>query len=379
MRFDRRAAPWLLAPLVGSAIFVSHHPYELFCLSSLAALLWGYRERLVMRVYNQVPMAALFLVAAMASLMTMGTGDTFRPLGVWLGAGLFYWTLSNGLRLPHGRDSVWVGMMGAGLICIATALSQFVAGDYRVQGPTAHPNVLAMEMNAWFPLLIMWDADTPDLSVRRLVSVLMGTGMAMIIVPTLSRTGLVVETLTLLLLAAVTLFRPASRPQRVALLAALAGVALSMGTDFSSIAQRQHTAPVTNLTARFAYNHIARAMVRDHPLGVGLEKFTTFEVQPPYRALLGDYPAVDCHSVYGLIAAEAGWAGLGLLLLIGARFWGMAWRDAAALQFRPSLSIGILAGYIAIAITSLAEYAFLRVPGCLVVLTMAALASQGER
>ncbi|MEO1366324.1 MAG: hypothetical protein AAFX50_04030, partial [Acidobacteriota bacterium] len=127
---------------------------------------------------------------------------------------------------------------------------------------------------------------------------------------------------------AAVLKRPAVRSfAGAAAISALGVVGLALVAD--SVLDRFLNAPKASGEARSEFNVAALAMARDHALGVGVNQYSAVLTQDGrYRRHIGvmanEEEAGVVHHVYWLTAAELGFGGLALFVLLLLRFWLMA-------------------------------------------------------
>lgn len=354
--------PWLLAVTLVASVY-PNRLYEYACLAvTLAAMAVTAPWQLRWKPPN------LNLLLALAGLGLLGTWWSRAPvtaLGVeWVLAALWYWIMAMGMRVPGGRRGVGIGIGLATFAYAAWAAWDYARGDYRVAGPTTHPNILALLANIWMPLLLLWGLRAID--ERRWLgwgAVAAGVTLAGVVLVTLSRTGIAAMALNLALVAALRW-----RSSRRALAAiGLAVVALLVMTG-PAIVRRQLASPRSNLLARVTYDRLAWAMLRDHPLGVGTGRFAAVSNEPPYQAMRWPYPEDIAHLALGQIGAECGWLGLAVCLLLWWRLVRLAWHAR-----RQVVQQGVLLGYLALFITGAMESVMWLEPCNLAWLTVAAI------
>jgi hypothetical protein len=107
----------------------------------------------------------------------------------------------------------------------------------------------------------------------------------------------------------------------------------------------------TSTTSRFEIWKGAREMLRDHPMGVGLDRF------PKYIGQYTNRPRVDAHNAFVLILAECGPLGLMAMLWLFWRMWLLArWLRRSAGTTRPeasTLAIGFTMTVVSMALGNL--------------------------
>jgi hypothetical protein len=131
-----------------------------------------------------------------------------------------------------------------------------------------------------------------------------------------------------------------------------------------SIAKRVKDAPAASEQARVEFNEAAHAMLRDHPMGIGLNNFSwelTYHTE--YRRYLvvmaNEKEAGVCHHIYNLTAAELGWPGLFLYIVIMVSFVWMAFRASLlSKDLESQLLLGLMLGALALHLQGFLEWGF---------------------
>ena len=131
-----------------------------------------------------------------------------------------------------------------------------------------------------------------------------------------------------------------------------------------SIMYRFQNAPKSSEEARVEFNHAAHIMADDHVLGVGLNNFSyVLTVESRYnshiRVMENEEQAGVCHHIYWLTAAEMGYGGLGLFLVLIGRFLWRAGRGALRNRsFEDVLLVGSMMGFCTLHASGFLEWAF---------------------
>ena len=124
-----------------------------------------------------------------------------------------------------------------------------------------------------------------------------------------------------------------------------------------SIIDRFLNAPESSEEARGEFNVAARMMATENALGVGINNFSeVLTKEDRYRehivVMANEESAGVAHHIYLLTAAEIGWGGMGVMVLIFLRYLWSAW---ALFRTEPDGAAGLVGG--AIVIGSLALHA----------------------
>jgi O-antigen ligase len=157
-----------------------------------------------------------------------------------------------------------------------------------------------------------------------------------------------------------------ARSRTVTATAALVAVAVLAGGTMAadSLLDRVRNAPETSEAARDEFNTAADMMLRDHPLGVGLNQFSrVLSTVPRYRdqlvVMANEEQGGVAHHIYRLTAAELGWVGLAVFLIIMGRF---SWLTARAgwRHRTPEASLMACAGlgFLAVNLSGFLEWGF---------------------
>jgi O-antigen ligase len=207
------------------------------------------------------------------------------------------------------------------------------AGDSRVSGTLGSPNTaaayLGMTMTVAFSVVLS--------GLRRSDRFFAGLGLALAILPmifTLSRGGWLSLPVSLTILGFIGVRRI---PPKTAAIVVVALIVLV--TPFaSSVQERLYGDDNGSLAARMPLNHLALAIITDHPLlGVGANNFVV-AMQPYLRHFSGNFVYV-VHNTYLLVWAETG--ALGLIAFV----WflvAIIWEGVKAWRLRTS-SLALLA------------------------------------
>ncbi len=347
-----RLRGWLLTALVFSTVvgdlgninFVSMESYrgpdrgfevtmtDLIAWALILVLLIRERTRLRWFPTNSIAMIALMLVATVTTVLApepiFGAFTVFKLVRFWI----LYWVVVNCLHTGTSRLDLWRGLVLIGVFLTVMVLHQkYVLGLYRVHGPFDHSNTIPPYVNLILPVLLVWGIADRELGIRRAwISGLAVMGMTLAVVATMSRAGMLLAVVGIL--GALVVAGRGRTMWRTGIATAVVMVALGAGgfKASDSIVDRFIHAPESSGDARDELNAVADHMVRDHPLGgVGLNNFSyvltnTAKYSDHLDVLAAEEEAGVAHNIYRLTAAEMGYPGLILLVVIMVRFAGVA-------------------------------------------------------
>lgn len=307
---------------------------DVICMSLIVALVLKFGSQLRWVPYNAWSLLCLFLLACVSSLQAPNPTFACLALFTFVKAYAIYWCVYNCLSLGTPPIFVWYGLVSVGgLLSLITAKQHFITHALRVSGLFPHPNTLPSYSFLFLPLLVLWALCGPGLSnLQRPLTLCIACGLSFGIVETLSRAGIVLLGLLLLVSIALALVRAPS-PYVRKLCGVLLVVMAAGGLILSAqILHRFINAPQASGEARDEFNIAALRMADDYPVGVGPNNYSyALSNIARYRrslvVLQYETEAGVCHNIYLLTAAEFGWGGLVLLSIVLFRF---LWRAAAA-------------------------------------------------
>ncbi|MEM1177962.1 MAG: O-antigen ligase family protein [Acidobacteriota bacterium] len=234
----------------------------------------------------------------------------------------------------QGIDLAWTYRAWAGMGCISALLvlkQKYLEGIYRIHLLFDHSNTVPLFLNLVMPIVLLWALAGPG--PRPAIDSWLGTvgalGMVGAVTMTYSRAGLVLAGAAVgAVLVVAVLKRPSVRSfAGVAAISVLGVIGLSLVAD--SLLYRFLNAPKASGEARNEFNQAAQAMAEDHLLGVGINQYPrVLSDDGRYRKFIGvmanEKEAGVVHHIYWLTAAELGFVGLALFLLLLLRFWAIA-------------------------------------------------------
>jgi hypothetical protein len=267
---------------------------------------------------------------------------------------------------------------------------------HRVPGTFDHPNSLSMYVCLTLPVVLA--GALSDLPTRaRLAMVPSIPGGVVAVILTISRVGfLVVGLVTAGVLAVATRLRLDRCTVVGALVLGLAGGGLvyrswdTLQSRWAEGSLEEEYLSEDESKGRGVYLRLARRIITDHPLGIGLNNwsyavsnrygqavglyyipYAGTERAPcqevPYGAELDAAQAAPAHSLPALVLGELGYPGLllfawlwGAWVLAALRAVARTWRDGPALPAR--VALGVAFGLLAVSLQSLTEWEFRQTP-----------------
>lgn len=377
---------WLLAALVFSTAlgdmasinFISLETYrgpdrgfevtltDLIALALAAALVIRQPGGIRWLPYNTLWMAGFFAVGLLATLAApwplLGWFTLFKLAKAYL----IFWVVANAIRTGVPAEAVWYGMAAiAAFLTVLAVKEKYLDHLYRINGPFDHSNSVPLFVNLILPALLFWSLAGRHLPQRLARgAVVASLGLAFAVVATMSRAGIALMGLGLFGALVLANRRAASR--RVTATTVLVAIAVALGGSMAadSLLDRVKNAPESSEQARDEFNHAADLMLEDHVLGVGLNQFSrVLSTVPRYRdnlvVMANEEQGGVAHHIYRLTAAELGWPGLLLFLVVIGRFLWLAvhhgWRSRS---LEGSLLACLAIGFVTLHLSGLLEWGF---------------------
>ncbi|MEZ6105391.1 MAG: hypothetical protein R3B96_04600 [Pirellulaceae bacterium] len=316
----------------------------------------------------QVAFAALAVVSAYEPTASFHAGFTIFRLFKGLA---LYWIVYNSFRGEDGLGAMWWACVAILLTETGFAFKQkYVNHLYRVNGTFDHSNTIPAYLLLIMPMLLAWALYGDRLRLwQRGLSVFAVLGGAFAIAATMSRFGLAMMGLTLVLTVGRLVV---ARPTRLNL-ALVGSLALVIGTGavlaMDNYIDRFLNAPKESAQSRDEFNFAAERMAEDRFFGVGINCFSeVMTVKHRYHAHLKhmayEASAGVCHHIYRLTMAELGYIGLATFLLILVRFFlPMAWEIRGRIRsLEQALLLGLVIGAFALHGIGLFEWVFRLTP-----------------
>jgi hypothetical protein len=283
----------------------------------------------------------------------------------WTKTLILYWAIFNCVYCDWPIEGIVAGIIAAAGIETLFALQQkYLFGMYRIHGTFDHSNTLPAYFVVVVPILLSWLMARKRPTLHRVVAMTAVFAMCFVVLATMSRAGLAILAMTIL---AVLIFAILKAPSRsnfglvsIFMVAFLAGGAKAA----DSFIERFETAPESSGEARDEFNIAADLMAHDNLWGVGVNCFSKVltndhRYRESIAVMENEEHAGVCHHIYRLTAAEMGYIGLVLFLLILGRFlWTMGiWTFGAASQ-EQFILFGVFVGCIGLHVVGLLEWVF---------------------
>lgn len=327
---------------------------DLIAWALIIALLIRYPSKINWVPYNTLWMVAFFGIACLASFQAperlLASFTLFKFIRIYA----VYWCIVNCIRTGTSYKYIWYGFIIIGLMITFIAIKQkYLDGITRIPGTFDHSNTNPSYLNLIIPILLIWGLYDKRLTRTQMVLTLLCVfGMVFAITATLSRAGIFLAVCAMLGVLAIANMR--LRSTRVMFTSAAVCMLLFMGgiKALDTIIARFENAPKESAQARTEFNTAAALMLNDHASGVGLNNFShVLTVRPRYhahfRVMAGEVKkeAGVVHNIYLLTAAEMGYAGIIIFVIILIRFIGLtAYRGWRFNSLETVLLVGICMG-----------------------------------
>ena len=353
----RRQALWVVAAMAGLLPFVGLDHLDINVLSFETYR--GDARGLEITVVDLLAIAAFVALPTresapyrVARLLYLGAvllsfKDAPNPLfsffSVWklVRMYVFFAAMVRVATRPHLAAGLLSGM-GAGVVYnLLVALSdRYLHGMMRPMGAFSHPNSLGMAANLVLPIALAIVLAAP----RAPLAIAAAVAAPLCVVLTLSRGALMLTVVEIVVVLGVSMLRkPTRRKTIVAIAIAVAGLAVVVKSA-DTLVERFTQAPPQSEQSRVLFNQAARAMLSDHPFGVGINQFSYVLANRGYAEAL-EIPEIDqdgiTHHIYWLTAAETGWLGVTTYVVMLALPLIAALRLVRAKGLRGDLALGI--------------------------------------
>lgn len=313
---------------------------DLLAVSLALALMGRCSRQIAWLPYNTLWLLALFGVCCASALAAVEPEVSLYTLVTLARAYLVYWCVLNCVRTGTPATYAWHGFTAMVLLVTAKCAYQIgVQGLYRVSGFFVHSNTLPSFLLLLLPSLMLLGLCDRRLGTLALSAITAATlGAVLIIVKTQSRAGILILVMCLATTMVIALVRAPSRRVRLAAMSLFAVMTLGCLWMARGIIQRFHTAPAASAITRDEFNSAALAMADGSVTGVGLNNYSWVLSRSDadamrYKAgwvIMADAPSIGvAHNIYLLTAAEIGWPGLALFLIVVGRFVWLAMRGGA--------------------------------------------------
>ncbi|OGG44596.1 MAG: hypothetical protein A3F84_05555 [Candidatus Handelsmanbacteria bacterium RIFCSPLOWO2_12_FULL_64_10] len=309
---------------------------DLIAWGMIIALLLRYPTKICWVPYNSSWMFVFFGIACASAWgapdRLLASFSLFKLVRMYA----LFWCVVNCLRVGTRLEYVWTGLVAIGAFMTALVVKQkYLDGIVRVPGPFDHSNTVTSFLNLILPVVLVWGlCDRRLTRGRALASLAAAFGSVFAVVSTLSRAGLVLAAGCMMGALGIANLRARSvrvtATSLVVCLGMLAGGLKSADTLF----ERFRGAPEESALARKEFEAAAAWMVNDRPLqGVGLNNFSYVLTIPSkyrenFKTMAGERQAGVAHHIYLLTAAEMGYPGLIVFVILIGRFAWLAGRHA---------------------------------------------------
>lgn len=296
---------------------------------------------------------------------------------------VLYWVVVNVVREKDDVRAIIDGLIAAILLQGWTvALDRYVTRRVvnRSVGSFPHPNSLAMFVDLVIPVLLSLVLSRDISGWRMRLAGLAVLSGVMCVVFSKSRASLVIMLGALGAVTALsTLWRPTFHKLRVIAIG-LAGLLIGGAITAPTVVKRFREAPKESAETREHFNQAAHAMADEHFFGTGINSYSWMLGNTDYYWIVysdkleeeeldldefrdseqGVSRLGTAHHIYYLFAAETGWVGMVVfLLLISSFYLKCLWlflRDKRSC-FR-AIYLGLLAGFATLHLQGLLEWIF---------------------
>jgi O-antigen ligase len=306
---------------------------------------------------------------AYLAFAAMSLTHAIEPLYSWFGLWkvvrcyLLFAAVVRLARDPRGVRALLTGL-GLGVLAqlVAVLIQRYGLGYFQARGLFAHQNSLGSAMLLTGPAMLCVALSTPK---ARLAPTAFAAS-AVCIVLGLSRGAMAIFAATSVITLATSF---ALQPTRRKLAIALIGVALSgvvVGRAGDTILERFRTAPAASGLARDIAESAASEMLRDHPMGIGINQYSLVTKKLGYseRAAERFHHVVEgdgdmlIHNIYWLEAVELGVLGLASFLVLMATplVDGLRKSVAAPGSVLGQLRLGLVIGIVGLLVQGVLEW-----------------------
>jgi O-antigen ligase len=253
----------------------------------------------------------MFYVAAAALSMLQAPNPLFSMFAVWkvLRTFLVFVAVTRACRrgglAPQLLWGLALGMVISGVLALK---QRYLEGLLAAKGPFEHQNGLGLSVNLVVPFCYALVLTGSGGWIARAAIVFGGIAVVL----TLSRGGLFMFVAALAMVYAGSLARRVTSRKLVVLAMSFLAAGVVLLKSLDTIIERFTTASDASAEARHVFEDAAKAMLHDHPMGIGMNQFSLV-LDRSYADPL-DIPEVDrdgiVHNIYWLTAAELGYLGI---------------------------------------------------------------------
>lgn len=316
--------------------------------------------------FNTIWMFGYFCMALVSTFVAASPILSLFTLSKLIKSFILYWCIYNCVRSGEINSSIFYGILAIGvLVTILVIRQKYMQGVYRVPGPFDHSNTLPLFLNPIIPVLLIMSLCDKNLPAwQSLAGIIFSLGMVFGVVATFSRAGTALTGLILFGVMIYANYRAGSR--RSYLTSALLFFALLIGglKAADSFLNRIESAPEASEHAREEFNYAAQLMLADHPLGIGVNNFSyvltrNSRYHEHIQVMANEESSGVCHHIYNLTAAEMGYPGVILFIIVIFRFVILAlWRTFQGNRLENHILFAIFLGQCALHASGLLEWAF---------------------
>ncbi len=260
----------------------------------------------------------------------------------------------------------------AGLLYVGyMALSQkFIQHYYRVKGPFDHSNTIPLFVNPAAPTLLVWGLGDKRIGPIEFILMMGAVGAGLIaVVATQSRLGMMLAVTALAAAFFIATRLKLSGRAKATVLVFVVLAAIGGAMVAKTIIDRFLNAPESSEQAREEFKVAAKMMARDKLLGVGLNNFSeTMTLVDKYNGhvevMANEESAGVVHNIYWLSAAETGFVGMGVIILLYITIWwavakpGIIVKRGRKRNLPEAVALAAGVGQIALHMSGFFEWAF---------------------
>lgn len=323
------------------------------------------------------PLLIAFFLLAMVSAFQAPV-LVYAMFTVWKLVRLFliFSATANMLRIGITPRALFYGWTMMGLLTGGECfLQKYKMGMYRVNGFFDHSNSIPIFVLQAMSFVLLTALADPKITPKWVwLGVAAALGMVFSVVATQSRMGVMVAAIIMILTLVMTNLISKQKRTRVVSAVVFSVILIGAGMAAKTMMDRVKNAPESSAQARQEFNIAAEMMAKDHPMGVGINSFSSvlssnshyhahFEVMANE---IEEGQAGVAHHIYKLTAAELGPIGLYTFLSIIGFF--VFYGIRAALRGRGmmvgSQAFTFVIGSIAVHVIGNFEYALRITPVC---------------
>ncbi len=349
----------------------------------------GTKRRIIWWPYNSFPWVAVIIISLISLLGCQVAYYGLFTVHKFVRGLLLYWVIVN---IVHSRKEINIiigafiaAMIFEGWIVLIAKYVTKTAVN-RAVGSFPHPNSLAMYVNLISPIVMSMLLSGALPKKWNKWAILAIASSIICVVFTKSRGALVIMLGAYAIVMFFSfIFKPTWRKSRLLITGMIVGVIFG-SIMAPKIIKRFKTAPKESAETRDYFNNAATIMANDHFFGVGLNSYSWMlkNVEKYYWAVYpdkweefedrGDFIGADdfrwsvhgqsrlgtCHHIYLLMAAEIGWIGMWVFIILIIRFYirNIYFFFRANDWYYKSIALGMLAGLATLHLQGMLEWIF---------------------